>query len=332
MERGARFCHENKGNREIMMQATLVYNSHAKNTSNLQPEQILEALRQVGYDATYTPTSKEEDLDRVLANVKDLVVVAGGDGSLRAVATRLLDRKVKIVPLPLGTANNIARTLGLSGKPLDIIAGLADPIERAMDIGCITTPQGINYFLEAMGIGMFADILEKYNPEDGKSMGRAIQTLLKTLNDYQPKFFHVNVDGQDLSGSYILFEIMNTPTMGYHYLLAPDAKPDDGLFDLVLVHAKQREKYVTFIKSVLTGTLERLPEVSIQRGRKLEIAWRGFPLHIDGEVIEGKEWVANNGSSSMDEPGLLDVAKPYLGVEILPQAIHFLVPKTMIKE
>jgi diacylglycerol kinase family enzyme len=314
------------------MHATLIYNPQAKNASNLTPEQILEALRQAGYDASYTPTSKEEDLDGVLENAKDLVVVAGGDGSIRAVATRLLKRNTKIVPLSMGTANNIARTLALNGNPQEIIAGLVDPVERTLDIGCVTTPQGTDYFLEAMGIGMFADILERYNPEDGKSIARSIQSLLQTLNDYQPKFFHVNVDGQDLSGSYILFEIMNTPTMGYHYLLAPDAKPDDGLFDLVLVHAKQREKYVTFIKSVLTGTLERLPEVSIQRGRKLEIAWRGFPLHIDGEVIEGKEWVANNGSSSMDEPGLLDVAKPYLGVEILPQAIHFLVPKTMIKE
>jgi diacylglycerol kinase family enzyme len=314
------------------MHATLIYNPQAKNASNLTPEQILEALRQAGYDASYTPTSKEEDLDGVLENAKDLVVVAGGDGSIRAVATRLLKRNTKIVPLSMGTANNIARTLALNGNPQEIIAGLVDPVERTLDIGCVTTPQGTDYFLEAMGIGMFADILERYNPEDGKSIARSIQSLLQTLNDYRPKFFHVNVDGQDLSGSYILFEIMNTPTMGYHYLLAPDAKPDDGLFDLVLVHAKQREKYVTFIKSVLTGTLERLPEVSIQRGRKLEIAWRGFPLHIDGEVIEGKEWVANNGSSSMDEPGLLDVAKPYLGVEILPQAIHFLVPKTMIKE
>jgi diacylglycerol kinase (ATP) len=314
------------------MHATLIYNPQAKNASNLTPEQILEALRQAGYDASYTPTSKEEDLDGVLENAKDLVVVAGGDGSIRAVATRLLKRNTKIVPLSMGTANNIARTLALTGNPQEIIAGLVNPVERTLDIGCVTTPQGTDYFLEAMGIGMFADILERYNPEDGKSIARSIQSLLQTLNDYRPKFFHVNVDGQDLSGSYILFEIMNTPTLGYHYLLAPDAKPDDGLFDLVLVHAKQREKYVTFIKSVLTGTLERLPEVSIQRGRKLEIAWRGFPLHIDGEVIEGKEWVANNGSSSMDEPGLLDVAKPYLGVEILPQAIHFLVPKTMIKE
>ena len=245
--------------------------------------------------------------------------------------TRLLKRNIPIVPLPLGTANNIARTLSINGNPQDIIAGLADPAERILDVGCVTTPKGPNYFLEAMGIGVFADILEKYNPENGKSIGRAIQTLLKTLNDYQPKFFHVNVDGQDFSGSYLLFEVMNTPTMGFHYQLAPEAKPDDGLFDLVLIHANEREKYVKFIKSVLTGTLETLPDVSIQKGRKLEIAWRGFPLHLDGLAMAGKEWMGDNVDEvHMEEPELLDVSKPYLQVEIMPEAVHFLVPKSTI--
>lgn len=316
-----------------MMHAILVYNPQARNTSKVPPEEMLEALKQAGYDAVYTPTSSEQDLDGVLKEAKDLVVVAGGDGSIRAVATRLLDRDIRIAPLPLGTANNIARTLSLDGKPSEIIAGLADPVERILDIGCVTTPKGLNYFLEAMGIGMFADILEKYNPEDGKSIGRAIQTLLKTLNDYQPKFFHVNVDGQDFSGSYILFEVMNTPTMGFHYLLAPEAKPDDGFFDLVLIHANQREQYVRFIKSVLTGTLEKLSDVSIQKGRKLEIAWRGFSLHVDGVPMAGKEWIEGEaGDSPMEEPDLIDVAKPYLQVEIKPHAIHFLLPKSTVAE
>jgi diacylglycerol kinase family enzyme len=310
------------------MQVTLIYNPQAKNAASLTPDEILKALQQAGYDPIYAPTSTEKELDGVLANVKDLVVVAGGDGSIRAVATRLLKRNIQIAPLPMGTANNIGRMLALNGKPLEIIAGLADPVTRDMDIGCVTTPQGTEYFLEAMGIGVFADVLEKYNPEDGKSVVRSIQTLRRTLTDYQPKFFHVNVDGVDFSGSYLLFEVMNTPTMGYHYLLAPEAKPDDGLFDLVLIHANQREAYLKFMRAALRGTLEELPDVSIHKGRKLEIAWRGFPLHIDGEVA-GTDWMKdNNTPSQRDEPELLDVSKPYLQVEIVPQAVHFLVPKS----
>ena len=310
------------------MQGTLIYNPQAGNISKLTPEQILDALRQAGYDSTYVPTTKEEGLDRALADVEGLVVVAGGDGTIRATARRLLKRDARIAPLPLGTANNISRTLGLAGKPLEILAGLADPIQRDLDIGCMTTPQGVEYFLEAMGIGVFADILEKYNPEDGKSVGRAIASLWSTLNDYQPKFFHVNVDGADLSGSYVLFEIMNTPTMGYHYPLAPEAKPDDGMFDLVLIHANQRESYPKFIRSALTGTLEKLPDVSVHQGRKLEIAWRGFPIHLDGEAMAGRDWMEDHTAPAQAEnPEMLDVAKPYLQVEIMPKAVHFLVPR-----
>jgi diacylglycerol kinase (ATP) len=312
------------------MQTTLVYNPGAGNASKHAPEDIIKALQQAGYDAVYWPTSKEEELDSVLREARDLVVVAGGDGTIRAVATRLLNRNVRIAPLPLGTANNIARTLGLNGKPVEILAGLADPIERDMDLGCITTPYGVDYFLEAMGIGVFADVLEKYDPKDGKSIGRSFTTLLRTLNDYQPKFFHAFVDGVDVSGSYVLFEVMNTPTMGYHYRLATDAKPDDGFFDLVLIHANQREAYLKFIKAVLTGTLEKLPNVSIHRGRKLEIAWRGFPLHIDGEVA-GADWMKEHKPPPQQtEPGMLDVSKPYLQVELIPKAVHFLVPKATV--
>ena len=88
-----------------------------------------------------------------------------------------------------------------------------------------------------------------------------------------------------------------------------------------------------FIKSVLTGTLEKLPDVSIQRGRKLEIAWRGFPLHVDGVPMAGKEWMGGNVDDSvMEDPELLDVNKPYLQIELMPAAIHFLLPKSTLAE
>jgi diacylglycerol kinase (ATP) len=310
------------------MQTTLIYNPQAGNSSNLAPDEILEALRQAGYEPVYFPTPAESVLDEALAKANDLVVVAGGDGSVRAVATRLLDRNIRITPLPLGTANNIARMLGLTKKPLEIIAGLADPIVQDVDIGQVITPEGPAYFLEAMGVGAFADVLERYKPEDGKSIRRGVQTLLRTLKDYQPKFLHINVDGEDFSGTYFLCEVMNTPTVGFHYRLAPEAEPDDGLFDLVLIHANQRESYVKFLRAVLTGTLEHLPDVSLQRGRKLEIAWRGFPFHLDEKVIKELGWIEDTDNrSQMDEPDLLDVSKPYLHVELVPQAVHFFVPR-----
>lgn len=309
------------------MQATLIYNPNAGATMQLSPDQLIHALRQAGYDPVYTPTLLENDLDGVLAEPKGLVVVAGGDGSIRAVAIRLLGKNIRIAPIPMGTANNLCRMLELNGKPLDIIAGLADPEERDIDLWQVTTPYGPDYFLEALGIGGGADVMEKYNPEGGKSIRRGIQSILQTLNGYQPKFFHINVDGQDFSGSYFLCEVMNSPMVGHHFVLAPEAKPDDGLFDLVLVHANERASIVKFAKAVFTKSVGRLPEVSIYRGHKLEIAWRGFPLHLDGTVTAGFDGVdVLNNPTANDEPELLDVAKPYIHVEIAPYPVHFCVP------
>lgn len=307
------------------MEATLIYNPQARTTSKLSVDEILKALHEVGYDPIPIATSKEEELDKALANAKDLVVVAGGDGSIRAVAIRLLDRNIRIAPLPLGTANNIARMLGLTDTPLEIIAGLADSVEYDMDMGRVITPQGTEYFLEAMGIGAFADVMEKYKPEEGKSLARGVGTMMNTLNTYQAKFFHINVDGEDLSGSYFMCEVMNTPTVSYRFTLAPDAQADDGQFDLVLIHAKQQESYLKLMNGLWTGTVVDLPDVSVKRGHTLEIAWRGFPLHLDGTVFAGLDWA--DDKAEMGDPNLLDVAKPYLQVELMPKAIHFLIPR-----
>jgi diacylglycerol kinase (ATP) len=310
----------------VIMEATLIYNPRARNTSKLSVDQILEALHAIGYDPILISTSTEEELDQALVKAKDLVVVAGGDGSIRAVAIRLLDRDIRIAPLPMGTANNIARMLGLTGSPLEIIAGLADSVERDMDMGRVITPQGTEYFLEALGVGAFADVMEKYNPEEGKSLARGVGTMLNTLNTYQPKFFHINVDGEDLSGSYFMCEVMNTPTVSFRFTLAPDAQPDDGQFDLILIHANQRESYLKLMSGLWNGTVVSLPDVSVKRGHTLEIAWRGFPLHLDGTTFAGLNWA--DDKTEMGEPNLLDVAKPYLQVELMPKAIHFLIPRT----
>lgn len=315
-----------------LMQTILIYNQQARNTAQLEPDEILEAIHKVGFDPIYYPTATEKDLDHALAEAKDLVVVAGGDGSLRAVAIRLLGKNVRITPLPMGTANNIARMLTRTANPMEIIAGLADPVERDLDIGCVRTAHGPAYFLEAMGIGVFADGMKKYDPENGKSIIRSLRSAMETVNEYQPKFFHLYLDGEDLSGSYLLVEVMNTPTLGLRYRLAPEARPDDGLFDLVMIHASQRENYLRFLAGVLMENLENLPAVSIQRGRKMEVAWRGFPLHLDGEVLDGLTWKEKEDSVEVDELNSHDVAGPYLQVELMPKAVHFLVPRASHEE
>lgn len=317
------------------MQTTLIYNPHSGIGLKPRPEEIMNALRRIGHEPVYVPTSKETDLSHALEDVQDLVVVAGGDGTIKAVATRLLDRNIPIAPVPLGTVNNIARILGLNASPLEIVEGLGKPHERTLDIGRMHTPHGPEYFLEAMGFGIFADVLKRYKPDDGKSIPRGIQSIMETLSRYQPKFFHVSLDGEDLSGKYLLFEVINTPVIGPRFVMAPDARPDDGYFDLVLIHAGQRENYLQYIAGMLAGNLGDFPLSSIvRRGRRLDVAWRGFPLHLDEEIVPASNWTWETAppEQSEDSTSQLDVSKPHLQVDLIPSAVRFWLPASMAKE
>ncbi|MGH2404324.1 MAG: diacylglycerol/lipid kinase family protein, partial [bacterium] len=99
--------------RKAQGRARLVYNPGAGRAGGLTVDDLLRALADAGFTPVHDPTATEADLDRLLENPVDLVVAAGGDGTVRAVATRLIGRDIPLAIVPLGTANNVAAALGV---------------------------------------------------------------------------------------------------------------------------------------------------------------------------------------------------------------------------
>ena len=108
------------------MEALLIYNPNAGGSAEDQAQLFQKELERQGFHPTYIATKHEDDLDRILPQAEGLVVVVGGDGSLRAVTTRLVDRDLPIFLIPNGTANNVGRTLGIEGDPLKILQRLRE--------------------------------------------------------------------------------------------------------------------------------------------------------------------------------------------------------------
>lgn len=272
------------------MQATLIHNPNAGGINALSSESIIELLGEISVTATCPPTTNETDLSAALQNPGELVIAAGGDGTVRAVALELhkLGLQVPLAILPLGTANNIARTLSLTEPPQALLKGLARPRVRRFDVGCARGPWGEVRFLEAFGFGLLAHGLTDYNPGAGKSLVRAIGVALSTLTSYEAKPWRLTLDGEDLSGRFLLLEVMNTSSVGLRMVLAPDADPSDGLFDLVLVKDDDRVGLRAYLANLVAGKLESLPNVTLRRGKRLEISWDGSPLHYDEEVLVGE--------------------------------------------
>lgn len=315
------------------MQALLIYNPNAGaiNNHHLEPEDITDALREAGYYPVYHATEQEDDLDQILKDAQGLVVSAGGDGTLRAVATRLIGRGIPIAPLPMGTANNICRALNVTGDPLEIIAALGQPVRRQFDVGMVRFPWGKEYFLEAMGFGFYADALAAYRPKNGKSVSRSVSSLLDTLRNFQPHPCQISMDGRELSGEYLNIEILNTDSFGPRIKIAPEARFDDGLLDAVLIRPDERDNALDYISQLVKGDLNSLPSVQGIQGHRLDFMWGGdFPLHIDGEVRPQGFQAAPFESSSEHEP--LKARKAWVNVEAIPGALEFWLSEQAGKE
>lgn len=266
--------------------ATVIFNSKAGGSTKASPDLLVEALYRQGYRPVYRATDDEADLQTALQDVRGTVFVAGGDGTVRAAALRLAGRtEVRLGVIPMGTANNIGRTLGIEGEPLDVLASYAGGRALPLDLGRITAPWGEDLFLEACGCGAFADVMAEYDPEGGKSPLRALTALTTTLGNFTPLELVLTLDGQPQPEmACMLVEVMNTQATGPRLRLAPSADPSDGALNVIRVDAGGREGLLAYVAALARGNFEELASVQNDLARRIDIPYVGQAFHVDGEV------------------------------------------------
>ena len=142
-----------------------------------------------------TNPRKKSGFKKALKQPADLVLAAGGDGTTGKVAFRLIDSGIPLSVLPMGTANNLARALGLVASPEEIIARLEGGKKKVFDVGLATGPWGERYFFEGAGGGLLADYVRAAKKEEKKNgkgeklskeqqMARHGALLRRMLHDY----------------------------------------------------------------------------------------------------------------------------------------------------
>lgn len=315
------------------MKATLIYNASAGQANSLTPDDILEGLQSVGFSPLYLATKDEEDLDKILHNIDGLVVSAGGDGTAKAVATRLIGNPdAALTILPMGTANNLVATLEVEGTPLEIIERLRNPEKHRFDLGQVTAPWGTDYFMEGAGLGFFAEVLARYEPEKGKSVTRSMKSLVEVLAQGYGQKTTVHLPQQDITGEFLLVEILNTHAVGPRLKFAPDADPTDGLLHVVCIDSEKRESYFSYLRGMLAEEMMDLPSVSVYKVPELAIEWQGFPFHID-DYVQPKDY--DFRQENQDEAGQVIRMVPdvpegaIIQIKVLPQALNIWLPQCL---
>ncbi|HEY3076185.1 MAG TPA: diacylglycerol kinase family protein [Burkholderiales bacterium] len=272
------------------MRVTLIHNPGAGRQHAGDAAKLRKFLGDAGHEVRYQ-SAKEDDWKRALKKAADLVVVAGGDGTVAKVTRRMVGRGVPVGVLPSGTANNIARALGLVERPFEeLVRGWERPRRVKLDVGIAAGPWGERYFVESVGAGLFAGLLaspsrkELKKAKKGKAaVESALRRLSKAAARCEPLEVTAALDGRDISGRYLLLEAVNLPYVGPNLHLAHDSQPGDGQFDVVLVTEDERERLLYYLEHWQENR-ERLGMLPTRRGRRLQIEWTGFALHIDDKL------------------------------------------------
>lgn len=263
---------------------TLLIHNESAGAGQLSPKELTTALEAGGLVVRHC-SPNDPEIDRHLAEPVDLVVVAGGDGTVARMLARLPFSQRDIAIVPLGTANNIAQSLGIldtarPGTGNEIVTAWRDADRRSLDVGLATGPWGEQRFIEAVGIGPLARIILQFKTEDvsaADSIRLGREAFRRALAEAEPLQSTITVDGKELAGEFLLVEIMNIRHAGARLPLAPMAEIGDGLFEIVTISASERGGVLDWLEKGAKGA----PPLSISAARSVTIDWRGEPLRID---------------------------------------------------
>lgn len=301
------------------MRVTLIHNPGAGSQSNGNADGIVGLLREAGHEVRLQ-SAKDEDWAQSLKEPADVIAVAGGDGTVARVAKRMAGRGIPVAPLPAGTANNISRTLGLVGRHWEeLVRGWPDARRVKLDVGVAEGPWGKRTFIEGVGAGLFACLLVDDEPArqatlsrpPDERVARALETLRKHAVGCVPIDLKATLDGKDVSGRYLLIEVLNILYVGPSLFLAPDSQPGDGTFDVVLVTEAERDRLRGYLDAWQENR-ERIAVLPTQRGKHLRFEWTGFELHLDDELwpAQGSRPEKSSGTVDLRIDGTVEFLAP----------------------
>lgn len=267
------------------MRALLLTNPGARQGSSKGANDFLAPLREAGIEiveADVSPGQYSAEIKRRSDKV-DLVLVGGGDGSMNAAADGLVETKLPLGVLPLGTANDLARTLGIPTDPVEAAKLIVVGRRRRIDLGWVNG----SHFFNVASLGLTVSITRQLSSETKSRWGVLAYplTALRVLWNVRPFHAEIRADGETHRVHAIQIAIGNGRHYGGGMTIAEDAAIDDGQLDLYSLEVHRWWQVISLVPALRAGTHAGNKGVRVLRGREFEIITRR-PRHIntDGEI------------------------------------------------
>jgi diacylglycerol kinase (ATP) len=196
----------------------------------------------------------------------DLVVAAGGDGTVGTVATELLGAGTVLGILPLGSVMNIARSVGLPRDPEAAADVIATGRVAVIDVGEV---RGRPFF-EAGSVGMNAAMFreaQRIDEGDWSSIARTIWAAIR----YRPARMAIDLEDRRIRTRALMITVSNGPYTGAGMTVAPDARLDDGCFDVRVFRRFSKVRLLRHLVSIAFGRYQYAPEIETYRSRFVRI-------------------------------------------------------------
>jgi diacylglycerol kinase (ATP) len=214
----------------------------------------------------------------------DMIVVAGGDGTLNAAVAGVIEAKKPMGIIPAGTANDLARTLGIPMNVDEALRVVAEANTRAIDVGSVNG----ELFFNVASIGLAAEIAMEVTPEIKRRfgiLGYAV-TAARVLLRARPFRARIIGGGRSISSLTLQVAVGNGRFYGGGNIVTQGAEIDDGTLDLYSLEFVEAWRLVLMLRSFRRGEHTQRAEVRDISGREFEIRTRRpRAVNADGEIV-----------------------------------------------
>jgi YegS/Rv2252/BmrU family lipid kinase len=275
--------------------ALLIVNSKSGPDADslLRTREIAEKLALAGIEVDVKVKIKKKrarrDARRAAKRGYPLVIAAGGDGTVEAVASGLIGTRTVLGILPLGTYNNVATCLGIPTDLDQAVALLASGPTRPIDVGRVLA-RGMkkpSYFLEMAGVGLGAALMPVGQDVEKGRWGTGAHALPVAMN-MSPVQTLLRLDGAKPPAKRrtLLVDIVNAPRTGAGVVTAPDARMDDGLLDVQVYRDMDQPTLAKRFLALKMGTATDDASIDHWRAMRLEVQTaEALPVVADSKVV-----------------------------------------------
>ncbi|RKD86342.1 diacylglycerol/lipid kinase family protein [Mangrovibacterium diazotrophicum] len=281
-------------------------------SGDVQKDDLELKIRRLSMELQFVPdyyfTTGDNDEHKLTAVIEatspDRVVAVGGDGTCNMVGKVLLYEDIPLGIVPLGSANGMARELGI---PTDTEEAISIAVSGRVDLIDTLQVNQSHMSLHLSDIGINAAVIERFEKENIRGLWGYARQYAKALFEARPIRFTMDIDGQRIRKRAYMAVFANASMYGTGAVVNPKGKLNDGKFEVVLFRPYRFAHLLGMLVSFFTGNIHEQEYVDVYSCRKAEIRnSRKHVVQVDGEVIGQFEEVS---------------------VEILPRSLTVVLPK-----